>query len=333
MTRPGADPFGEGFQAGSRARLSLLGGDFTIESSDSKLLQLAVDAFGGLPRHRLNSKPHRFKVRLTLSNHKSTWPRSKEPPQPVLSAGGGLLCATVDAGNFAVIDIAMSRALISVSTKMMQHPYHARHELIELAFLTLASRAQQLVPLHAACVGAKGNGLLLMGNSATGKSTLSLQALAAGMQYLSEDSAFVELEKLRVTGVPNYLHVQSDSLAFLPPGTLREQIECAPVIQRRSGAIKHQFDVRRQRRSIARSPLILAGTVFLTRRKAGNKPALKPLDKKSLRLRLRREQPYAAARENWREFERQILTLPAHELNRTEHPQIAVELLRKLLGA
>ena len=78
-----------------------------------------------------------------------------------------------------------------MSPGMLRYPYHARYELIELAMVTLASRAQSLVPLHAACVGVRGTGLLLIGASGAGKSTLALHALFSGMQLLSEDSAFV----------------------------------------------------------------------------------------------------------------------------------------------
>ncbi len=53
---------------------------------------------------------------------------------PVLGAGAGLLCATVDAGSFAVMDVPMSRALICVSNAMLRHRYHARYELVELVF-------------------------------------------------------------------------------------------------------------------------------------------------------------------------------------------------------
>ncbi len=138
----------------------------------------------------------------------------------------------------------MSRALICVSNAMLRHRYHARYELVELVFLTLAARAQSLVPLHAACVGANGKGVLLMGGSGTGKSTLSLHALAGGMQLLSEDSAFVALESLRATGVPNYLHVAPQALRFLKSKSLRRAIERSPLIERRSGARKLEFDLR-----------------------------------------------------------------------------------------
>ena len=126
------------------------------------------------------------------------------------------------------MDLAQSRALVGISRGLLRHRYHARYELIELAVLTLASRGQALVPLHAACVGTHGSGLLLMGPSGAGKSTLSLHALAAGMQLLSEDSAFVAADSLLVTGTPNYLHVRTSGLRALPDGPLRRQVRRSP---------------------------------------------------------------------------------------------------------
>jgi hypothetical protein len=242
----------------------------------------------------------------------------------------GLLSATVDAGNFAVIDAAMSRALVCISEAMLRHRYHARYELVELAFLTLAARGQQLVPLHAACVGSAGKGLLLMGASGVGKSTLSLHALTGGMQLLSEDSAFVALD-LRATGVPSYLHLSPQALRFLSATRLRTAIEQAPVIERRSGARKFEVDLRLLDAKLARKPLRLAATVFLSRRAAGRQPALCTLERMDLLTRLRREQPYAAAQPNWPAFERRIAKLPAYEMGRPKHPDAAIDLLRSLL--
>ena len=51
MSDTAADPFGENARVRFRARLSVLGGDFAVESSDSALLDLATEAFGGLPKH------------------------------------------------------------------------------------------------------------------------------------------------------------------------------------------------------------------------------------------------------------------------------------------
>lgn len=333
MSRPDHDPFSERTPPGKRQRLNILGGKFLVEAADTAVMKLAVDAFGDLPEHRLNGDCRCFKVQLVRSRQGQDWRRGNEPPPPTLSAGAGLLCSTLDAGNFAVIDVAMSRALISVSSGMLKLPYLARHELIELAFLTLASRAQGLVPLHAACIGAKGSGVVLMGAGGTGKSTLALHALAGGMVLLSEDSAFVVPESLLVTGVPNYLHLQSNALEFLPPGALRERLEGSPMIQRRNGARKLEVDLRRTPGKMARSPLRLAATVLLSRRSAGSRPTLHRLERDVFIRRLRREQAYAHGRDNWFEFERRVAAAPCYELRRTSHPETAIELLRELLAS
>lgn len=334
MTSAASDPFGEHSPASLRTRLGVLGADFIVESSSAAALQLAVDAFGGLPRHRLGTEPRRFRVRLVSTEHRSTWPAGAEPPRPLLNAGGnGLLCATIDAGNFAVIDIPQSRALVCMSRALLKRRYHARYELIELAMVTLASRGQSLVPLHAACVGARGSGVLLMGSSGAGKSTIALHAFAAGMQLLSEDSAFVCVDTLRVTGTPNFLHVHPSATGLLAEGPLPAKIRRSPTISRRSGARKLEVDLRQLPGRRAATPLELAAIVFLSRRPATPRNTLEAVGRKALLTRLRREQPYAARLPEWREFERRVATVPAYELRRTTHPDQAVDELRALLAS
>jgi hypothetical protein len=332
MSEATRDPFGEDTAAQLHTRVSVVGGDFDLRSSAPKLLELANGAFGGLPKQRLERLPPRFSVQLVLNDRKRTWARGAPPPPPVFSSGAGLLSATIDAGNFAVMDPGGLRAMISVSKAILEQPYYPRYELIELACLTLAARVQGLAPLHAACVGANGSGLLLIGGSGTGKSTLCLQALACGMQLLSEDSAFVAPGSLRATGVANYLHLTRDALGFLPAGELRRAIERSPVIERRSGARKLEIDLRRLDAKVPRKPLRLVATVFLSRRAAGRTGTLHAIGRGACVSRLRREQPYAVHRyPGWAAFERRVAELPSYELRRTEHPDTAVRQLRELL--
>jgi len=327
-----SDPFGERSPTTLRAKLNVIGAEFTVESSNAAALQLAVDAFGALPRHRLTPEPRRFRLHIVTRGHRVTWPRGAPPPQPTLTAGNGLLCATIDAGNFTIIDIPHAHALVRLSPAMLRHRYHARYELIELAMVTLASRGQSLVPLHAACVGARGAGVLLMGASGAGKSTLALHALAAGMELLSEDSAFVATDTLRATGAPNYLHVTPDALGFLSEGPLLRLIRRSPMICRRSGARKHEVNLRTVPGRAAAAALRIAAIVFLSPRTAAQANSLVPLARSSSRERLRREQPYAVGLPNWREFERRVAAVPAYELRRSPHPDVAVRQLRALLA-
>jgi hypothetical protein len=332
MTSAAADPFRERERAAFRARLDILGAAFTVESTSAAALQLAIDAFGGLPRHKLTAMPRHFRVRFVDSEHSATWPRGAEPPRPTLSADEDLLCATVDAGNFAVIDIRQARALVSMSRAMLRRPYHARYELIELAMLTLAARGQSLVPLHAACVGSRGAGALLMGGSGAGKSTVALHALAAGMELLAEDSAFVCPDTLLITGTPSFLHVNESATLFLPTCPLLAQIRRSKKITRRSGARKYELDLRRSPAKLAAKPLQLSTIVFLSRRRAARGDALAALGYRALLERLRREQPYAAGLPGWRTFERRIAAVPAYELRRTRHPDDSVQQLLALLA-
>lgn len=325
------DPFGERKDAGSTRFLSILGARCTVRSVETALLDQASHAFGNLPHLPVNRNPSRLQVRLILTNYKGKVVRGTNPPEPILSSGSGLLCATLDAGNFALIDPESSRALVGVSPSMLRHPYHVRYELIEFALITLASRTQELVPLHAACVGRNGAGILLMGPSGTGKSTLCLHGISSGLKILSEDSAFIQASAVLVTGTSNFLHIDKETPNFLEPGPLKRQIEESPVIQRRSGARKYELDLRSMRSCIVREPLHPAATVFLSRKSSALRSALKRLSKQEMLTRLRREQPYAIDLPHWRRFEKRIAAIPAFELRRTGHPESSIYEIRKLL--
>jgi hypothetical protein len=132
-----------------------------------------------------------------------------------------------------------------------------------------------------------------------------------------------------VTGVSNYLHLGPQVLRLLPSQALRRAVERSPLIERRSGARKFEVDLRQLEGKLARTPLRLGATVFLSRKPARREP-LRALGHDALLARLRREQPYASARPNWAAFEKLIGNIPAYELRRTD-PEAAVRQLRLLL--
>ena len=134
-----------------------------------------------------------------------------------------------------------------------------RYELIEFAVYCLAARAQRLVPLHAACVGAAGGAALLLGASGAGKSTLVLHALQAGLTFLAEDSVLVEPRGLLATGVPSFLHLRLDAPRFLTGTALATALRKAPLIVRRSGVRKYELDTRGGAVRAGARPAALAG--------------------------------------------------------------------------
>jgi hypothetical protein len=326
---PAADPFREVYGTVIRERLHVLGGRFEFESNSHRLLRLVEAAYAGLPTHRLRPTTPQFHVRLQLAAGPSL-PMANEPPLVRMESGAGLLCGVMDAGNFAVLSPAERRGLVVASRQLLRYPYHARYELLEFAVFVLAGRAQGLVPLHAACVGLNGRGLLLVGDTGAGKSTVALHCLLHGLDFLSEDSVFVLPEAMLATGVANFLHLRKDSLRFLA-GSSASQVRRSPVIRRRSGVEKFEVDLRRTGYRLAPAPLEVSGVVFITRRSAGRHAILGSLRKSEMLAKLDRRQRYASIQPGWMDFRQQLSTMNAYELRRGRHPAEAAEALQRVL--
>ena len=320
-----------------RKPLQLMGGRFRFDSNSRELLRLVDAAYEGLPSHRLSARPPNLRVSLLLAPRRQAARRRHainrlEPPPLAMIHGAGFLGGTTAESNAVVMSVREGAALVVVSPDMLRSSYHARYELIEFAVFTLASRAQRLVPLHAACVGLGGQGILIMGPSGAGKSTVALHCLLAGFDFLSEDSVFVAPEPMLATGVSNFLHVRPESLGWLGKSREAALIAKSPVIQRRSGVKKFELDLRRERFHLAKSPLTIVATVFLSPQSAGGRPLLRPLSKAHLRARLALDQAYGASQPRWRPFSNKLSHLAAFELRRGGHPFEAVEALRSFFA-
>jgi hypothetical protein len=326
-----ADPFCERPPHCISVHKQILGGRFRFESTSPELLQLVEAAYGGLPRHQLPTAAPEFSVELRLVSRQAP-PYAAEPPAVRTQSGAGLLCGVVDASNYVVMAPDQRRALVVASEDMLGYPYHLRYELIEFAVFTLAARGMGMVPLHGACVGQHGRGILLLGASGSGKSTLALHSVLQGLDFIAEDAVFVRPESLLATGVGNYLHVQADALRFVDDDESRRWISQAPVIRRRSGVEKFEADLRLGHGRLAAVPLELVGAVFVSSQWADDPDALlSPIPWDDIAARLRADQPYAAGQPDWQRFEQRLMQLGVHQLRRGRHPRASVDALRQLL--
>jgi len=315
-------------------RIEVLGGRFDVESNSRPLLRLVGTAFGKLPAHVLGSEPPSCSVRLFLSPSSSATDSEfgEEPPRLQLHSGPGTLCGAVDAANFAVVTPAQRTALLVVSRSMLRFPYHLRYELIEFVFYTLAARVQQLISLHAACMGRNGRGVLLIGASGGGKSTLALHSLLHGLELIAEDGVLAAPNTLLATGVGRFLHLREDSLELVNERTAA-RIRKSPVIRRRSGVEKFEVDLRRTRYSLARLPLQITRVVVLTKKRAAHGDnLLRRLNDDELQRHLDASQPYALGQPGWSHFSQQLLRAGGFELRRGQHPDEGVAALEMLLG-
>jgi hypothetical protein len=329
-----ADPFGERRPAAFRECMQLLGGRFHFETDSAQLLHIVRCAYANLPPHKLSATAPHFRVKLLLA---SKAPRHQpagmahEPPRVRPFAGGGILCGAMESANFMALTPKQRSALVVISQDMLEFPYHIRYELLEFAVYALAARVQKLVPLHAACVGGNGQGILLLGASGAGKSTLALHCLLEGFDFLAEDSVLVKPEGLLATGVANFLHIRVDS-RFLSGTSNALATRKSAVIRRRSGIEKFEIDLRRPRYRLAPAPQRIGALVFISSKSAGSRSLLTPLRRAAVAELLASDQRYAASQPGWSSFARQASALPAFELRRGHHPLQAVEALRALLA-
>ena len=333
LAAPPPDPFGERQRGALRTRALLLGGRFEFESDSARLLHIVRLAYARLPAHKLSSTAPRLRVRLILTApRRARRARSNGEPPPVRAvATDGILCGAVEGAGFVTVNAQQRTALIIVPHELLRYPYHVRYELLEFAVYLLAQRVQGLVPLHAACVGQAGRGVLLMGPSGVGKSTLVLQCLLAGLDFLAEDSVLVRPGGLEATGVANFLHLRRDALRFLERAERSKVLRGAAVIRRRSGVRKVEVDLRRPSYRLARTPLRIEAVLFLSARRAGRTGLLVPLRKSAALERRVASQRYASHQRGWRVFRKRVSQLPAYELRRGAHPRESVAALRRLL--
>lgn len=327
----GADPFCERSSRRFSVCRQILGGCFRFESTSEALLDLVEAAYAGLPSHQWPMGAPEFRIELRLLPRQVS-PASTEPPPVRVQSGAGLLCGVMDASNYVVLAPGQRCALAVASEDMLRHPYHLRYELIEFAVFTLATRGLGLVPLHGACVGRQGRGILLLGASGSGKSTLALHSLLLGLDFLAEDAVFVQPENMLAAGVANYLHVQADALRFIDDDATRRWISQAPVIRRRSGVEKFEVDLRQGHGQLAEAPLELVGAVFVSSQSAGDLDVLlSPVPCDEIATRLRADQSYAAGQPGWHRFEQRLREVGVHQLRRGRHPRDSVDALRRLL--
>lgn len=332
MKNPAHDPFGEQERAQYRMLVDVLGIRVRVRSNSRRLLRILEQAFGALPAHRFASRAQQAELTLLLRDGPT--PSRITTPEPMrMHSGAGVLLGILDANNLVTISVEQRRALLCVNRAMLGFPYHLRYELMEFALYTLAPRMQRLLPLHAACVGLRGRGLLLSGDSGSGKSTAGLMCAADGFELLSEDAVFVEPTSLRATGCANFLHVRAETVKFVDDARLRERIRRAPVIVRRGGARKFELDVRTSGLAAAARPLRLAALIVLSAQRARDGQLLSPLRRAEALAELTRAQPYAASDPQWNTFCDRMLALPAYRLLRGAHPAAAALALRSLLDS
>jgi hypothetical protein len=325
------DPLREHRASVFSASFHVLGARFHVESNAAALLEIVAEAFAELPAYRLDREPPELRMELVLDEQSpETYPAGLPPLQ--FQGGNDYIVGTYDAANYLVVSPRLQSAFVRVTSGMLTHRREVRYELIESVFLLLAPRVQQLVPLHAACLGLNGNGLLLSGDSGAGKSLLCLNATQLGLEFLAEDGVFIDSRSLLAVGCPQFVHLREDALTWVADERTRNVIAESPTVLRRDNERKFEVNARKLTGNIAEQALAIRAIVILSGEISDEEAQPERISNaEAIRL-LTAQQPYASGREQWQDFLSSLQSITAYRLRKTSDPLRRAEALRNLLS-
>lgn len=193
------------------ATFRVLGLPLRVESNSPRVMAAAEAAFGapvdGTAAARLPGEPAP-RVRIRTKGRGGAGVVSHGVPHHELLLVSGRGCR-------GYADRVRGDAVAEVREGLLDDAEQFRVGVMEALALFLLARLDR-DPLHAAAVARGRTALLLAGRSGVGKSTLVYAAARAGMRVLSEDAVFIQLDPLRVWGMPRYVHLTPETSRFFP---------------------------------------------------------------------------------------------------------------------
>jgi hypothetical protein len=233
------------------------------------------------------------------------------PPEPTFRARWGVTAIVADRFNFASIDSAHGQALIWASEAALGDSDYFRWFFLEAAvYVLLAER--ELTPLHAACVAKDGRGVLLLGESGAGKTTLAFEFARQGWQFVADDASWLARRDpgLRILAPPHRVRLRPDSAKCFP------ELADRPVNVTLQG--KQFIDVAiAQLAGFALAPECEASALLFLCRDGTELPVVNPVLPDEAHRRLARELVVydTPARKEQLASLRRLAAVPAHEIH------------------
>jgi hypothetical protein len=145
---------------------------------------------------------------------------------PFLRGLGHLVVAEFDDENSLLIDLRGVRALGRFSPGPATDRVFWQRMIFPL-LLGVAGATVGVTALQCACVVRQGRGLLLAGESGTGKSTLALALVRRGLAFVSDEWVYLSRSdgRLLAWGLPTPLELLPDTVTFFPELAAMEPAE------------------------------------------------------------------------------------------------------------
>lgn len=164
-----------------------------------------------------------FRLRLWVDEADSA---QRPWPKPYVRGIDHCVFLGFGSGSSILADLHTRRVMGRFSAAMAGDATYWRMVIFPMLVSILAGSVG-LVELHASCVARDQQGLLLIGPSRSGKSTLALALSQAGFRLLSDDRTFCSFKhgKLQAYGLPRPLKLRHDAAPWFEEFHDREPID------------------------------------------------------------------------------------------------------------
>jgi hypothetical protein len=127
-----------------------------------------------------------------------------------------LFTSILDPDNFLVWDLDRCFGFARLTSNVARKHLYTGHFFLEPALTCLAQR--YATPIHASCVARGGRGILLVGQSGMGKSSLAWACTRAGLAFVSDDATWVLRDSDRpiLFGKPHRMRFRPEALELFP---------------------------------------------------------------------------------------------------------------------
>jgi hypothetical protein len=181
-----------------------------IKTNDSGIIRAAEQSWASFPQRFREAPLH---VRLIVSDS----PTRRRPPIPVFRAQMNLFTLVADSQNFACCDLASGFGFVCLTKAAMADRNYLRYHFLEGVVYALLE-TQHLVTVHAACVVKDGHGVLFVGDSGAGKSSLAYACARRGWIYVSDDGTSLVRRRpgRQVLGNPQHFRFRPSARTLFP---------------------------------------------------------------------------------------------------------------------
>jgi hypothetical protein len=139
------------------------------------------------------------------------------PAPPVARGQRNLVAMVTDAENFAVLDLREGFAFSWLTKAIAENRPYLRYHFFEGIVLALLDYLY-LSSIHAACVALDGHGVLLCGNSHSGKSSLAYACARRGWTFVSDDTTRIVRKRSGrlAIGNPHHMRFRDSAIKLFP---------------------------------------------------------------------------------------------------------------------